>query len=153
MAYSDLVSLKLCSTGGQVQRDIIVQESITVYNLHKVIQFSLNARQTDDGIACKVGEGTQDGGFRNQTCDVSRNGDPCQQSRHMKHAIIIQVKELDAETATYSACNTSCAACMPAAAAVEAAGTTKHTQQLFICIQHTLNHYSYVLIICWSQFT
>jgi hypothetical protein len=153
MAYSDLVSLKLCSTGGHIERDIIVQESITVYNLHKVIQFSLNARQTDDGIACKVGEGTQDGGFRNRTCDVSRNGDPCQQSRNINHAVSIQVTQLDAETATYSACN-RCAACMPAAAAaVEAAGTTKHAQQLCICTQHTLHHHNYLLIVCWPQHT
>lgn len=54
MAYATLVGLRLQSRLGFIQRDVIVPESITVFNLHKVLQFALNCRQTDDGIASKA---------------------------------------------------------------------------------------------------
>jgi hypothetical protein len=51
---ADIVELKVTSDGGKVERKIIVQESITVYNLHKVIQFTLFPNKTDDAIAATV---------------------------------------------------------------------------------------------------
>jgi hypothetical protein len=54
MSYSTLVGLRVISDGGKIERDIVVQESITIFNLHKVIQWSLNPRQSDDGIATTV---------------------------------------------------------------------------------------------------
>lgn len=55
MSYSTLVGLRVISDGGKIERDVVVQESITVLNLHKVIQWSLNPRQSDDSIAATVG--------------------------------------------------------------------------------------------------
>jgi hypothetical protein len=54
MSHSTLVGLRVISDGGDIERDIVVQESITIFNLHKFIQWSLNPRQSDDGIATTV---------------------------------------------------------------------------------------------------
>jgi hypothetical protein len=51
MARSTLVGLKLTSADGKVEREIVAQGSITVYNLHKVFQFCLTPSKSDDTIA------------------------------------------------------------------------------------------------------
>jgi len=58
MTHSNLVALKLSSALGDVERDIVVQESITLYNLHKVIQFCLAPSRGDEAIAGTVSSDT-----------------------------------------------------------------------------------------------
>lgn len=50
-----LVGLKLTSLDGKVERDIICTTAITVFNLHKVIQWSLFPSKGDDTVAATVG--------------------------------------------------------------------------------------------------
>lgn len=54
MATSTLVGLKLTSADGKVEREIVAQGSITVYNLHKVFQFCLFPSKSDDTVATTV---------------------------------------------------------------------------------------------------
>lgn len=74
MAYATLVGLKLTSAGGLIERDVVVQECITMFNLHKVFQLSLNSRQSDDSIAAKVGIGDI---LRQHSCVSRLHNKPC----------------------------------------------------------------------------
>jgi hypothetical protein len=51
MTYSTLVSLKLISADGKIEREIVAHGSITVYNLHRVLQFCLTPSKSDATIA------------------------------------------------------------------------------------------------------
>jgi hypothetical protein len=54
MTYSTLVSLKLNSADGKIEREIVAHGSITVYNLHRVLQFCLTPSKSDATIAATV---------------------------------------------------------------------------------------------------
>jgi hypothetical protein len=51
-----LVGLKLTSLDGKVEREMICTTAITVFNLHKVIQWSLFPSKGDDTVAATVGD-------------------------------------------------------------------------------------------------
>lgn len=55
MEYAPLVQLQLSSSNGKIERNIIVMESIELFNLHRVIQMCLSASQSETSIATKVG--------------------------------------------------------------------------------------------------
>lgn len=54
MTHATLVELKLASRDGKVERKIICTNRITVFNLHKVIQFCLFPSKGDDTVAGTV---------------------------------------------------------------------------------------------------
>ena len=53
MAYSELVQLKISGPGG-VERDLVANETMTMWHLHRAIQFCLAPSQSDDTVAAKV---------------------------------------------------------------------------------------------------
>jgi hypothetical protein len=48
--FATLVGVKLAGPG-KVERDVVVTESISLFNLHRVFQFCLHSSFSDDGIA------------------------------------------------------------------------------------------------------
>jgi hypothetical protein len=55
--FSTLVGVKLAGPG-KVERDVVVTESISLYNLHRVFQFCLHSAFSDDKIASIVRDRT-----------------------------------------------------------------------------------------------
>lgn len=55
--FATLVGVKLAGPG-KVERDVVVTESILLFNLHRVFQFCLHSSFSDDGIAAVVRERT-----------------------------------------------------------------------------------------------
>jgi hypothetical protein len=51
-----LVRVALTSANGRVERDVIVLDSISMYNLHRCMQYCINPRQRDDDIEEMVSE-------------------------------------------------------------------------------------------------
>lgn len=49
-----LVGLKLRSVHGGIERDVVVQDCTTMYNLHRVFQHCLYSQKDDDTIAGTV---------------------------------------------------------------------------------------------------
>jgi hypothetical protein len=48
------VGLKLRSENGKIERDVVVQDCTSIYNLHRVFQHCLYAAKDDDTIAATV---------------------------------------------------------------------------------------------------
>jgi hypothetical protein len=52
---NQLLQLKVVSTSGDpIERELIVTAAMPLYHLHRVLQFAIQPRQTDDGIAALV---------------------------------------------------------------------------------------------------
>lgn len=50
---TDLALLRVFDPKGKVSREIVVTESTTMFNLHRVLQFCIKPRQADSVIDCK----------------------------------------------------------------------------------------------------